>query len=104
MKWRIFYEDGEFGSEDGSPADAPTHGVIAIVQKLDDEPRCQVIHTIDFYYWYRNMWWGGDVFGFLEAASKGASWVKQGRMVRTALFRAKLGQAADFAKEWDEIS
>lgn len=100
IRWRIFYEDDFWQGTD--PATAPTHGVIAIVQKLDDEPRCQVIHTCDYFWWRDGMWWGGDLSGFLDSSARGATWVKQGRTIRSSRFADILGEAAEFSHGWDE--
>lgn len=37
MAWRVYYRRGRtFGSEDGSWADAPADGVLAIVETIDE--------------------------------------------------------------------
>lgn len=98
-RWAICYDDGTvWDNED--VAGAPTHGVIAIVQQLD-EAHPQVLHTADFYWWFDSMWWAGDLAGFLDSSGRGASWLKQGRTVRTATFRDVLGRASEIAREWD---
>lgn len=102
MRWRIFYDDGSWSQGDGVPRNARVDGVICIVQKLPDEPRCQVIHTCDLYWWFDGMWWGGDLIGFLDASARGASWVKEGRTIRTEKFAEILGEAAEFSHRWDE--
>lgn len=101
MLWHIFYEDGPgVGHEDGSPADAPTHGVISIVQWLDGEGNPQVIHQCDYYWWRDQMWWGGDLAGFLDQSALGATWLKQGRTIRTHRYRDVMGQAVALSDEW----
>jgi hypothetical protein len=78
------------------------HGVVAVVQQLVDESSTQVIHGADFYWWAQNMWWGGDLTGFLDqCAHFGATWVKLGRMVRAQQYRDALGAAITLKDEWD---
>lgn len=108
MKWAIFYDDGTtFEYEEFTRAihrerlmSAPTHGVIAIVQKLPDEVRPQMIHQCDFYIWRDDMWWGCDLAGLLDHASIGGSWLKQGRTIRTTKYREILGAASQRVSDW----
>ena len=47
--WRIYYDnDRTYGSDNGSWADAPTEGVIAVVEKIGDKLTVHQGH--DFYY------------------------------------------------------
>lgn len=98
MKWRIFYSDGSsFGYEDGEPKAAPFLGAIAVVQ---DDP-LQFIHKCDFYWWSRNMWWGGDITGFLDQSARyGATWVKNGETLRPEDFMEINARALEVYQEY----
>ena len=62
MRWRIFYGDGStYSNEDGSPFDAPTRNVQAVVYA--DKLHGRVINAMrDFYWWVEaeGEWYGGD--------------------------------------------
>lgn len=84
--WRIYYADGStYDDAMGSPADAPTTGVVVIVQRVESHHWPRVICCGHDWYWWRPdeaRWYGGDVHGFLDqAAHCGATWAKQGRML-----------------------
>ena len=101
MHWMIFYGDGStFCHEDGSPSDAPAYGVICIVQ--DALRPSQVLHQVDFYWWRDDRWTGGDIFGFIDqAANFGATWVKQGRTIRSDDYQEIMSRAIALKNEWD---
>lgn len=102
MGWRIFYDDGStFGNEDGGPADAPTHGVIAVVAVLEDDGVPRVMHQSDLYWWRDGVWWAGDTFGFLDQAGRfGATWVKQGRSVLPNDYQEIMSRAVALSDDW----
>ena len=62
--WKIYYDRDEFGSELGSPFDAPRTGVVAIAQ---DDPWVgyQIVHSQDYYYWEPEIggWFNTDLIG-----------------------------------------
>lgn len=62
--WRIYYDRGEFSSEQGSPREAPRTGVIAIVQQ-DDWVGYQIVHSQDYYYHEPDLggWFCSDLIG-----------------------------------------
>ena len=99
MYWCIFYGNGStFTSERGKPQDAPHLGVVAIVQTHIQPP--QVLHQTDFYWWRDGYWWAGDIFGFLDQAARyGATWVKQGEMIRADRYKEILGRAVALKEE-----
>ena len=99
--WCIFYADGSaFISSAGKPEEAPTHGVISIVQKLSNH--VQVLHQADLYWWRDGMWWAGDVLGFVDQAGVfGATWVKQGRTVKSEVYSEIIGKAITLKEKWD---
>lgn len=66
VKWRIYYGDKTtFDSTQGEPQDAPTTGVICIVQK---HPAYGFVVTAmkDFYWWQNGEWWASDQAGFWQ--------------------------------------
>lgn len=103
VRWQIFYEDLNMRGTTNPLLTGPTHGVVGIVQKLDDEPRCQVLHTVDFYWWKDGMWKGGDIFGALDQAStpEGVRFLKHGRTIRTARFKEIMSAAVALSHKWD---
>ena len=73
IKWKIYYEDfSTFDQSQGTPADAPATGVIAIVQDSADNGWV-VTAFKDFYWWMSNEWWGGDAAGFWQQMFKGGA-------------------------------
>ncbi len=56
--WKIFYNNNfTFSSSDGIPSDAPSIGVLLIVQKGDDLDEWDyILHSSDFYKWNDNKW------------------------------------------------
>ena len=62
--WRIYYDNGEFSSEDGSPRDAPRTGVVAIIQS-DEWVGYQIVHAQDYYYYEPGIggWFCSDLIG-----------------------------------------
>ena len=98
-RWRIYYADGStFDDSAGAPADAPTTGVIVIVQRAESLHWPRVICCAHDWYWWRpdeGRWYGGDVHGFLDqAAHCGAVWAKQGRMVTHDAYNAIMQRAS----------
>ena len=82
VKWRIYYADGTtFDSSEGTPYDAPSRGVICIVQPDIDVGR-HLVHRFDFYWWHDGEWYGGEIFGLFDyLASDGHKTVKFGRTI-----------------------
>ena len=86
MKWRIYYEDGEFSSEEGGIAEAPARGVMVIVQ--DDEHVGWATQTgSDYYVWRDGRWWGVDIFGLYDFLIE-LGLVKFGRTITSKEFNA----------------
>lgn len=95
VKWRIYYDDkSTFSSVEGTAAEAPSAGVIAIVQKEKDSG--WVVTAFKDYYWYENdEWWGGDAPGFWQHMFKGgAKIVKFGVTTTAANFNETMVRAA----------
>ena len=67
IEWIIFYEDGEFSSEDGDPWEAPRQGV-QIVAQVDDFVGYVLIHGRDYFYHEaeRGGWANCDLFGLYD--------------------------------------
>jgi len=86
MWWRIYYDAGEFASEDGGPFEAPRTGVVAIAQQ-DDAVGYRIIHSQDYYYWEPELdgWHNTDLIGTCDHLMRAkAPLVLFGRMVSTA--------------------
>jgi len=67
MKWfKIFYTDGVFSSEDGTPYDAPRQDVQVIAQERDGD--YQLSHGTDYFYFEpeRGGFAGCDQFGSFD--------------------------------------
>lgn len=88
--WTIFYADREpFSATDGSPYDAPSRGVLAVLDVY-----AQVMSGFDFYWWEDQEWLGGDIFGLWDhLASPGPKTVKFGRTVPDSTYQAALTRA-----------
>ncbi len=82
VDWKVFYGDGStFGSDEGSPADAPATNVQAIAQVSDPAIGRRVCSRFDFY-WYEGEWHGGDLFGLYDYLIRvSPSVVKFGRVL-----------------------
>ena len=92
MWWRIFYDSGEFSSDDGSPFEAPRAGVVAIVQQ-DDWVGYQIVHSHDYYYWEPELdgWHNSDLIGAVDHLQRAkAPLVLFGRMVSSKDYRSTL--------------
>lgn len=64
MKWKIFYGNSTFSSEDGDPTVAPARDVQVIVQ---DHPEVgvELVTASDYYVW-EGRWRGVDIFGLFD--------------------------------------
>lgn len=94
IKWRIYYGDkSTFDSSMGGPADAPSTGVICIVQ--DNKYHGFVVTAFKDFYWRENdEWWGSDQAGFWQYMFEpGTKVVKFGVSVPTELFTEIMSQA-----------
>jgi hypothetical protein len=109
-EWTIFYSDESTfeyreltrAIPDERVRSAPVFGVIAVVQKLNDEMHPQMLKQCDYYVWMDGMWWGcSDIVGLVDKTSEGASWTKQGRTIRTALYRQIEGAASHLVNNWE---
>jgi hypothetical protein len=68
MRWRIYYDDGHtFDDEQGKACDAPSLGVICVVQS---DPGCgrMILTGYDYYICLGDDWLGVDLFGLLDYA------------------------------------
>lgn len=94
--WRIYYGDKTtFDNSMGEPQDAPTTGVICIVQKHPDAGFI-VSAMKDFYWWYNDEWWGSDQAGYYQYMfSPGYKIVKFGVSVPTPLFNEIMAKASE---------
>lgn len=97
LDWRIYYSDeSTFDSSMGSPEDAPSFGVIAVVYP---DPDCGrgIVHRFDWYYYHPvdKTWWGVDVTGLHDALLHNLPLraVKHGRLAPNAVYNRVL-QAA----------
>lgn len=66
-RWRIYYGDGStYSDTDGTPYDAPTRNVQAIIS-ADDAVGWHMHNSEDYYWWHTEMGWvSGDHFGFYD--------------------------------------
>lgn len=88
MDWRIYYDTGDtFTNEDGMLEDAPSRGVLVIVQ-ADAETGRSFWKDCDYYWWTMGYWVGGDLAGLLDhLADCRLAKVLQGRTVPDRIYR-----------------
>lgn len=97
--WRVYYEDGSmFDNTMGSPEDAPSYGIICIVQ-ADETVGRLIMHLWDWYF-YRDdyaQWWGSDVWGLHDQllSNKPLRAVKLGRNADSRVYQEILSAAMD---------
>lgn len=95
MQWRVFYTDkSSFGSEDGSPADAPGGGVVLIGQE-DGTTGCRLFFATDLYVYHEAAyggWAGLDYVGFAQHLIqwREPAIVKMGQCTTLELYREML--------------
>lgn len=67
MWWRVYYDSGEFSSEDGGPFDAPRTGVLAVARE-DPWVGYRIISGEDYYYYEpdRDGWQCTDIIGMAD--------------------------------------
>ena len=83
MQWKIFYSNGTYSDEDGSPELAPKRDVQTIAV-ADDTAGRRVERGTDFYIWTpeRGGWRGVDFFGVYDyLIDPGAKIVLFGRIL-----------------------
>lgn len=107
LKWRIYYGDGScFDSSMGKPEDAPPVNVQVILQPHKENGR-QTIHLWDWYYWYKDYWYGADIWGLLDQLLwNRVTAVKQGRMTTNEQYEEIMKKAIsdpDFNHQTAEI-
>lgn len=95
--WRIYYGDGStFSSDDGAPEDAPSFGVICVVQPNVLTGR-ESLHGWDWFYYVPDdgMWWGSDIHGVLDRLLHNLPIraLKQGRCVSNPVFQEIMQRA-----------
>lgn len=106
-KWKIYYSDGStFTSEEGSAEEAPSFGIICIVQP-DPERGRNIMHGWDWYYYNDTegtapMWWGCDLHGLLDRLLHRLSVraVLQGRTVSNDVWQAITSKANQDFREY----
>ena len=96
MIWEIYYDDGTtFSDLEGTPQDAPSFGVIAVVSPDETVGRI-ITHKWDWYYVVGDQWWGSDVYGVLDRMTHNleVTALKQGRNVNNTAFRRIMSEAS----------
>jgi len=65
--WHIYYDRGEFSSEDGDPWAAPRTGVV-VIARADPMVGYRLIHSGDYYYYEadRDGWQASDLIGMAD--------------------------------------
>ena len=99
IKWRIYYDNGDtFDSDNGSPEDAPSFGVICIVQPNELCGRT-VTHGYDWYYYRTDIeeWWQSCLHGLLDGLlhNHPICAVKQGRNAPDNVYRSIIRAATE---------
>ena len=94
-KWRIYYDNSTFDSSQGEPNEAPSYGVICVVQPDDSVGRV-IVQRWDYYVFRQGEWYGhhldGLLFELLEHANEIEA-VKAGRTIDTELYLSILSRA-----------
>ncbi len=90
-KWRIYYADeSTFDSTMGTIYEAPSFGIICIVQPDDNVGRL-IVSGYDWYYYNLevNAWWQSDIHGLLDNLLHNfpITAVKQGRNAPDPIYR-----------------
>ena len=63
--WTLFYADGNtFSSEDGTPDQAPSYGLLIVAQLLNG--RRELLFNQNFYFHVGGEWFGMDEYGVRE--------------------------------------
>ena len=93
VRWKIWYDDGStYASEDGPVADAPSDGVIVIVEKKRD--RTVSIHAdTDYYFWNGENWVSGHIEGLEKWLRAVFPDLKYGRWTKDGIYKAALEEA-----------
>ena len=97
--WRIYYADEtSFDSTDGTPQEAPSFGVICIVQPSDRVGRL-VVSGYDWYYWCPDIgeWWQSDIHGVMDRLCHNlpTTAVKQGRSAPDPVYQRIISRATN---------
>ena len=99
VDWCIFYNDRSvFTSLDGSPADAPGGGVVAIASE-DPQVGCLIHHGTDFYIYdeAQGGWVGMDQWGLCQhLIDPGQKVIKLGRHMPTAEYMSFVNRIREF--------
>lgn len=96
MEWCIYYDDGDtFSDKDGDAFDAPSTGVIVVVQ-ADQTLGCKFWHRKDYYWFSDGKWFGGESFGLFDYLTQcGPRKVVFGRTIEFARYQEILAEAQD---------
>ena len=91
IAWRIYYADGSnFDSTMGSPQEAPSFGIICVIQPNKDVGRT-ITNGYDWYYYQTEVeeWWQSDIHGLLDSLLHNfpIEAVKQGRNAPNDLYK-----------------
>lgn len=97
MRWRIYYDDeSTFDSSMGEPEQAPSYGVICIVQPHEDSGRI-VVSGYDWYYYVPDIdeWWQSDIHGLTDRLCHNMPTfaVKQGRSAPDVIYKRIIARA-----------
>lgn len=106
FKWRIYYwDESTFDDTMGTPEEAPSFGIICIVQPNDYTGRT-VVSGYDWYYFNidEKEWWQSDIHGLLDNLLHNfpIKAVKQGRNAPDPLYKSIMSRAIldpDFPKK-----
>lgn len=101
MPWRIYYDGGDtFGSEGGTPLEAPAWGVLVI---LDQEPEREYhnpLYSKDYYLHVDGGWIGVDEVGLIDRLTQ-MGILKVGRTVHEGEFMRAIEAAIRDKEKWD---
>jgi len=96
-KWKIYYADESiFDSTMGTPEEAPSFGVICIVQPNEYTGRT-IVSGYDWYYYNLEIgeWWQSDIHGLVDNMLHNfpVKAVKQGRNAPDPIFKRIMATA-----------
>jgi hypothetical protein len=91
--WKIWYDDhSTFSHEEGPPEEAPTDGILAILEKRRNRT-IQIHHGQDYYYWTGENWASGSLAALEKWLRRELPLLKFGRWTKDSIFRAVLEEA-----------
>ncbi len=85
--WKIFYDDGStFSNDDGLAEEAPVDGILAIVERRQNNTVMNH-HAKEYYYWTGENWVSGGVGAMERWMRKELPALKYGRWTKESIWQ-----------------